>query len=394
MSVSVKMREAVRGGSMVRKMFEEGLRLKQQFGADQVFDYSLGNPDLEPPPKFKGEIIRLMQADSPGIHGYMPNAGIPPVREKLAAYLSGQHGVKIGPGNVLMTVGAAGALNVALKTVADFGDEVLVLAPYFMEYNFYADNHGARVTVAQTDAAFRPDPVKISAAITSKTRAFLINSPNNPTGVVYTEGELKTIGDILRAKSKELGRPVVLVADEPYRKIVYDGLTVPSVFQAYENSVVVSSFSKDLSLAGERVGFLCANPALKDCEEFMSAATLCNRILGFVNAPALMQRAVSEMLEDQVDVGVYQERVRTLSRGLREIGYKVSETQGTFYLFPESPVPDDFGFVETMKKELILAVPGSGFSRPGHFRLSLCLDAEKIKRSLPGFERAIKNVKK
>jgi aspartate aminotransferase len=348
---------------------------------------------LDPPQKFKETIINLLQADHRGIHGYMPNAGIPNVREKLAAHLAKVYQADIKPEMVILTVGAAGALNTAFKTIVENGDTVLVLAPFFMEYNYYADNHGAKVVVAQTDKNFRPDLQEIEKNITKDTRALLINSPNNPTGVIYTLEELKGIGDVLRKKSKEYGRSIILIADEPYRKIVYNNVEVPSVFHAYENSVVVNSFSKDLSLAGERIGYLCLNPKLEDREEFATAATLANRILGYVNAPALMQRAVAELLDVSVDIGIYQKRVETLTKGLTKMGYKLIDPQGTFYLFPESPIADDKLFIDILKKELILAVPGSGFSRPGHFRLSLCLGQDKIELSLAGFAQALKNAK-
>jgi aspartate aminotransferase len=289
-----------------------------------------------------------------------------------------------------MTVGAAGAINVALKTIVEPGDEVAVLAPFFMEYQFYADNHGASIVIADTGAGFRPDLDKLSEVITEKTRALIINSPNNPTGVVYTSEELLGIGELLRNKSKQFGKIIVLISDEPYRKIVFGDIKVPSVFQAYENAIVVSSFSKDLSLAGERIGYLCLSPNIEGLYDFISASTLANRILGFVNAPALAQRVVAGLINESVDVKVYEKRVETLTGALRSIGYNIVPTQGTFYLFPESPIKDDLAFVDLLKKELILAVPGKGFFKPGYFRLSLCLNLDKINRSIDGFERAFK----
>jgi aspartate aminotransferase len=382
------MRHAVAGGSMVRKMFEEGMRLKATHGDDKVFDYSLGNPDLEPPEKFNETIAEIVGSGKPSLHGYMPNAGIPSVRESVAKHLSQVYGTRISPDLVIMTVGAAGGLNCVLKAICEPGDEIIVLAPFFMEYVLYADNHGARVIVVQTDQNFRPDFKKIAEAVTPNTRAVLINSPNNPTGVVYTDKELVSLGGVLRERSKAVGHDIVLIADEPYRKIVFGKTAVPPVFSAYENTVAVSSFSKDLSLAGERIGYLCANPVMEEVDEFMSAAILANRILGFVNAPALMQRAIPALLSESVDVGIYENRVETLREGLGAIGYRLTRPEGTFYLFPESPISDDGKFVELLKKELILAVPGKGFSRPGHFRLSLCLSQEKIERSLEGFKKA------
>lgn len=388
MTVSLKMRGAIKAGSMVRKMFEEGRELKARYGENNVFDYSLGNPDLEPPAKFRERLLALVKEETPGLHGYMPNAGLPTVKEAMAADLSKIHETKIDPKMVIMTVGAAGAINVALKTVVEPGDEVVAMAPYFLEYAFYADNHGAKVVSAETGEGFRPDLEKLAAAITGKTRALIINSPNNPTGVVYTMEELNGIAGVLRDKSKQFGRPVVLISDEPYRKIVFGGIKVPSPFKAYGDSVVVSSFSKDLSLPGERIGYVCLSPDLQNLNEFIEAATLANRVLGFVNAPALMQRAVAGLLEESVEIDKYRERVVTLAGALKAIGYELVEPQGSFYLFPKSPLKDDLAFVELLKKELILAVPGAGFSKPGYFRLSLCLDLDKINRSVEGFKKA------
>jgi aspartate aminotransferase len=388
MTVSKTMLSTVKRGSMVRKMFEEGRELKASHGEEVVFDFSLGNPDLEPPAKFGERLREILGLNDKGLHGYMPNAGLTSARESLARYLGIEHGVKIEADTVIMTVGAAGAMNVVLKTITEPGDEVIALAPFFMEYVFYAENHGVKVVAAETDAAFRPDLEKLVAVIGPKTRALIINSPNNPTGAVYTKEELKGIGDVLSEKSNTFGRPIVLISDEPYRKIVFGSVTVPSVFEAYQNSVVVSSFSKDLSLAGERIGYLCPGPALVGLKEFVGAAALANRILGFVNAPALMQRAVSGLLGESVDIGVYEKRSVALAGALKAIGYNLVKPGGTFYLFPESPIKDDLVFVEFLKKELILAVPGTGFSRPGYFRLSLCLNLEKIIRSIEGFKRA------
>jgi aspartate aminotransferase len=369
-------------------MFEEGLKLKEIYGDNLIFDYSLGNPDLEPPEEFSEILLDLLQNNKPGAHGYMPNAGIFEVREKVAHYLSRTLGAKVSPEMVIMTVGAAGAMNAALKTIVEPGDLVMVLAPFFMEYVFYADNHGASVQVVQTDSAFRPDIEKIKESLTNKTRAVIINSPNNPTGVIYSKEETAELAEVLRVKSQEFGRPIALISDEPYRKIVYNDVAVPSVFEAYENSVIVTSFSKDLSLAGERIGYLCVNPRMENRDDFVAGASLANRILGFVSAPALMQRAVSRLLDVSVDVSVYKKRVDVLGQALKTIGYELSEPAGSFYLFPKSPIPDDLEFVEILKKELILAVPGTGFSRPGHFRLSLCLDQKKIERSVEAFRSA------
>jgi aspartate aminotransferase len=392
MPVSDYMRLAIENGSMVRKMFEEGHRLKALHGADQVFDYSLGNPDLPPPEPFKKAIKALLEADHPGAHGYMPNAGIPSVRERLAEHLTSTLGKNlphpVNPGMIVMTVGAAGAMNAILKAILNPGEKVVVLSPYFMEYNFYVENHGGKIAAAKTGPGFRPDLAALGEAVDENTRAVIINTPNNPTGVVYNHAELEAIGALLTARSRKFGRPVILISDEPYRKIVF-GPEPPSVFECYPDSVIANSFSKDLSIPGERLGYLCLNPMMEDWSLAATAATLANRILGSVNAPALMQRALPALLNESVDVGVYRRRVEVLAKGLAELGYEFARPEGSFYLFPKSPIPDDKAFVDMLKDELILAVPGSGFGCGGHFRLSLCLPEEKAARSLAGFGKAL-----
>jgi aspartate aminotransferase len=393
MKISKYMYESIERASLVRKMFDEGLKLKKEHGEDKVFDYSLGNPDLKPPVKFETKLVDLVRKSEGKGHGYMPNAGFLDVREALASQLSHTIGANmsdlIKPDMLVMTVGAAGALNVMLKTILDPGDNVVVLAPYFMEYNFYAENHGGRVKPAQTTLTFRPDTFSLSEAIDEKTKAVLINSPNNPTGAVYTRTELMGIADILDRKNKNRTRPIYLISDEPYRKIVFVGQKPASIFGYYRNSVIISSFSKDLSIPGERIGYLCLNPRMDNWPEVAAAASMANRILGFVNAPALMQRVVPELFQEVVNVSIYQKRIEFLCDKLKRMGYKLTEPEGAFYIFPQSPLKNDRDFVDILKEELILAVPGSGFGREGYFRLSLCLDEAKIDRSLPGFERAL-----
>jgi aspartate aminotransferase len=393
MRISERMKKAIIGGSMVRAMFEEGVKLKKIHGPDKVFDYSLGNPDLPPPARFNQVVQKILEVNAPGIHGYMNNAGWPDVREKLAAYLDKILGpglkAPIGPEQVLMTVGAAGAMNVALKAVVDLGSSVVVLAPYFMEYNYYISNHGGEVAVAQTNSSFRPDVDAVKAQITDKTVAIIINSPNNPTGAIYTAEELAELGRALAEESERRKRPILLLADEPYRKLAYNDTPVPSVFKAYPYSVVVSSFSKDLSLAGERIGYAAINPEMTEGSELMEAMVLANRILGFVNAPSMAQKAAIELLEESVDLATYRRRQDLLATELTKIGYELVRPEGTFYLFPKSPIADDLAFIEILREKLILAVPGAGFGRPGHFRLSLCLKEEMIRASLAGFAEAI-----
>jgi aspartate aminotransferase len=392
MRISNYMNGSIKRSSLVRQMFEEGLKLKALHGQDSVFDYSLGNPDLKPPLKFESSLIRILETSNGEGHGYMPNAGEMSVRIAMAKHLKKMVGANLSkhlaPEMVIMTVGAAGALNVILKTILDPGDNVIVLAPYFMEYNFYVENHGGLVKVAQTTESFRPDPKAISDLIDDKTRSVLINTPNNPTGAVYSKSELLAVSEILARKSENRDRPIYLISDEPYRKIIF-GAEAQSIFECCQNSIMVNSFSKELSIPGERLGYVCLNPMMEGWEEVAAAASMANRILGFVNAPALAQRVVSELLEEVVDVSIYQRRVELLARALIGMGYKLRAPEGTFYLFPESPIRDDMAFVQILKESLILAVPGSGFGRAGHFRLSLCLGEDKISRSLTGFKIAM-----
>lgn len=382
---------------MVREMFEEGIRLKAKHGADKVYDFSLGNPDLPPPDSFLRELERTVEScDGPGVHGYMPNGGWPYVREAVADYLT-ETNPEIGASfkglHAILTVGAAGAMNCALKALLDPGDEVIVLAPFFMEYRFYADNHGGSVKVAQTDERFRPDPENVVRQVTSRTRAVIINTPNNPTGAIYDEGELKALGEAMEKASRTLAKPLFLISDEPYRKIAFKGATPPSVFACYRNTLAVTSFSKDLSIPGERLGYVAVSPLLEEAGILSDALVLANRILGSVNAPSLMQRAVKNVLRESSDLAVYERRSDIMAEGLTKAGYDLVRPQGTFYLFPRSPLEDDAAFTDILREELILAVPGSGFGRPGHFRLSLCVGEEAIRASLPRFAKAMEKAR-
>jgi len=389
MSVSKKMLDFAGRSSWIRRMFEEGTRLKAQYGAENVCDFSLGNPDLPPPPRF-GEVLRELVADErPGSHAYMPNGGYPGVRDKVAARISVEQGVEVKGGELLMTCGAAGGLNVVMKAILDPGDEVILLAPYFVEYNFYVDNHGGVTKVVATDGEFNPDPTAIARAITPQTKAIIINSPNNPTGQIYPAATLRAIGDLLDAAQKEHGHAIFLVADEPYRKIVYDGHQVPSVFQAYANSIVVSSYSKDLSLPGERIGFAAVHPQIIDKAALLDAMTLANRILGFVNAPALMQRVVAELQGVTVDGSIYERRRQLFCSILESQGYEFVKPKGAFYIFPQSPLADEVEFIALLRDEKVLAVPGRGFGMPGYFRLAYCVEDAVIERSAAAFGRAM-----
>ena len=393
MSVSKKTQVSIEKSSWIRKMFEEGALRKAKYGAENVFDFSLGNPNLEPPAKFKETLKALVNDPTPGQHGYMPNAGFVQTREAVADYLSAHNGKTFSADDIVMTVGAGGGLNVVLKTILDPGEEVIIPAPYFVEYNAYLDNHQGVPKVVGTNPDFSLDFEKIEEAITEKTKAVLINSPHNPTGNVYTEEELNTLGRLLTDCGKKLGRPIYLISDEPYRKIVYEGVIVPSVFDAYEDSFVVTSFSKDLSLAGERIGYAAINPDASDGGLLRAGMVLSNRILGFVNAPGLAQRAVASLLNESVDVSVYRKKRDMLCDGLSSFGYEFVKPKGAFYLFPSTPIEDDAAFVAALQEENILTVPGSGFFGPGHIRIAYCVDDRTIEKALPGFERVFKKFK-
>jgi aspartate aminotransferase len=389
MAISKKMNDFAKNSSWIRKMFEEGARLKAEFGADNVFDFSLGNPDLPPPPEFQQTLVRLAERDTPGTHAYMPNSGYPFVREAVAAHVAAEQGVPVAADEMLMTCGAAGGLNVTLKALLDPGDEVLILAPFFVEYKFYVDNHGGVSKVVPTDSTFNLDINAIAAAITARTKAIILNSPNNPTGQIYSENSLAELGNVLTSAARKYPGPIFLIADEPYRKIVFDNNDVPSIMQAYRNSIIVSSYSKDLSLPGERIGYIALHPEIDEKAPLMGALTLANRILGFVNAPALMQRIVAELQEVSVDNSIYARRREKFCKILADAGYEFLPPKGAFYIFPQSPLADDAEFVGLLQEQKILAVPGRGFGAPGYFRLAFCVDDSVIERSAAGFRKAL-----
>ena len=386
MAISKKIAGFLASASWIRKMFEEGERLRAIYGADKVYDFTLGNPDVEPPAAFKEALKNAALHPVPGMHRYMSNAGYPETRAAVASVLAEEHGLPFQAKHVVMTVGAGGGLNVVLKTLLDEGDEVIVLAPYFVEYKFYVDNHGGRVVEVRTGPDFQPDLEALAAAITPRTRAVIINSPNNPTGVVYGENCLNEMGRLLEARGLALGRTIYLISDEPYAKIVYDGIQVPSVFRAYRSSIVVTSHSKDLALPGERIGYIAVHPQMEDVDLLVEGLVFCNRTLGFVNAPALMQRLVAGLQREKVDIDAYREKRDLLYNTLVEFGFDVVRPQGAFYLFPRSPLPDDVEFVRTAQKYNVLVVPGSGFGLPGYFRVSYCINKQVIINARPALE--------
>ncbi|MGM0682182.1 MAG: pyridoxal phosphate-dependent aminotransferase, partial [Thermodesulfobacteriota bacterium] len=375
--------------SWIRKLFEEGARMKQEYGEDKVFDFSLGNPDLSPPPRLRESLQKEAARQDPLIHGYMPNSGYPYVREKVADQVSGEQGVNLSGDDIIMTCGAAGALNVVMKSILNPGDEVIILSPFFVEYNFYIDNHGGVPVIAHTAGDFSLDLEAIEEAVTPKTKAVIINSPNNPTGQIYSAEELEKLASVLIKKNRQYSTTIYLISDEPYRNIVYDGLKVPGTLSAYKNAIVVSSYSKELSLAGERIGYLALHPEITAKEELTGALTLANRILGFVNAPALMQRLIADVQGESVDSTIYADRRKKLHDILKQAGYKFILPKGAFYFFPKSPLQDDARFVQMLKEEKILAVPGRGFGTPGYFRLSFCVGDKVIEGAARGFARAI-----
>ena len=391
MPVSRRIKESIEKSSWIRKMFEEGGKRKAEFGADNVYDFSLGNPNLEPPPELARVLEELARDTRPGQHAYMPNAGFVETRKAVADFLNGFNDATFSAEEIVMTVGAGGGLNVVLKTILNPGEEVIIPKPYFVEYNFYLDNHQGVPKIVRTKPDFSFDFDAISEAVNEKTRAILINSPNNPTGKVYGEDDLKRLAELMTRFSSKFGQPIYLISDEPYRKIVYDGITVPSVFNVYSESFVVTSFSKDLSLPGERIGYAAAHPDMSEKGMILAGMVLCNRVLGYVNAPAFMQRAIARLLHSSVDVSVYQKKRDLLSNALTSMGYQLVKPEGAFYLFPRTPVEDDVAFVTALQKENILTVPGTGFGGPGHFRIAYCVSDQVIEKSLPGFERTIKN---
>jgi aspartate aminotransferase len=392
MTVASKMQQFAERSSWIRKMFEEGAKMKAQFGPENVFDFSLGNPDVPPPPRFFEVLREVALNDKPGAHGYMPNGGYPYVREALAHRLSVEQGIDIDHGEVLMTCGAAGALNLVMKALLDPGDEVIILSPFFVEYEFYIDNHGGKSRIVSTDDAFNLDVRKIEEALNGKTKIVLINSPNNPTGQIYPRESVQRLGRLLESYSERMCSTIYLVSDEPYRKIVYDDCEVPSIMTASKNSIIVSSYSKDLSLPGERIGYLAVHPEIKQRQLLIDSLTLANRILGFVNAPALMQRVVEQLQDVTVDIGVYAARRQKFCEVLDAAGFEYIKPKGAFYIFPRTPV-DDVEFCSILQQEKILAVPGRGFGAPGFMRLAFCVDDSVIERSAEAFKRAMARAK-
>ncbi len=376
--------------SWIRKMFEEGIRLKQEYGEENVFDLSLGNPVIEPPEKVQNALVEAAKDTSPGLHRYMPNAGLQDVRQAIAETLSGECKLALSANDLVMVCGAAGGLNITLKTLLDDGDEVIIFSPYFVEYLFYVDNHGGKAVPIKTNKDFSPDFDSLKNALNEKTKAVIINSPNNPTGVVYSREELKQLAEILKWHSNESGRPVYLISDDPYKKITFDGVEAANILEFYDYSIYITSHSKDIALPGERIGFVVVHPQCDDAGNLMAGLIFSNRVLGFVNAPALIQRVIKKVQGVTVDVEQYQKKRDFLYGELARIGYEVVKPQGAFYLFPKSPIVDEVEFVKKLARDKVLVVPGRGFGCPGYFRISYCLPDSVLEGSIDGFESAFK----
>ncbi|MDR2633369.1 MAG: pyridoxal phosphate-dependent aminotransferase [Treponema sp.] len=388
MPIADSIREALGSASLIRKMFEEGNQLKKQYGPDRVFDFSIGNPDIEPPPAFHRVFTKLAKEDKKGSHGYMPNAGYPEVREALAEKVSREQGITLNGSHIIMSVGAAGGLNVVLKAILNPGDEVIVSRPYFMEYRAYVANHGGRLREVDALPDFNLNIRAIQERLSQKTAAVLINSPHNPTGRIYPAGTITELAEVLQSWGRASGRLPYLIADEPYREIAYT-TQVPPILCAYNASVVVNSYSKSLSLPGERIGYIAVSPLNQDTEELLNALIYTTRILGFVNAPALMQRIVAALTFARVDVSVYERRRDAFKQVLDAAGIRYAEPEGAFYLFCQVPKGDDRAFVDHLKQYRILGVPGSGFGTPGWIRFAYCVDEKHIQASASAFKQAM-----
>lgn len=390
--ISEKMAGYVNNSSAIRAMFEEGKRLAAIYGADNVYDFSLGNPNVPAPEHVKNAIQEILEEENPvQVHGYMNNSGYEDVRETIAHSINKKHGTSFGQENIIMTVGAAGGLNVIFKTLLNPADEVIAFAPFFGEYRSYAANYDAKLVVISPDtAAFQPNLKELEEKITDKTKAVIVNSPNNPTGVVYSEETIRNLAAILEQKQKEFQTEIYLISDEPYRELVYDGVKVPYLTKYYDNTIVGYSYSKSLSLPGERIGYLVIPGELKDFELVTAGANVANRILGFVNAPSLFQRVAAKCIDAEVDVAYYDKNRETLYNALKNMGFECIKPEGAFYLFVKSPLEDEKVFCAEAKKHNILIVPGSSFACPGYVRIAYCVAHETILNALPGFEELAK----
>lgn len=378
--------------SFIREMFEKGRRLKAEFGEDNVFDFSLGNPNADPPPAFFQALRAVAAEHQPALHRYMPNVGFDDTRAAVARFASSEYRLNVEAASVILTTGAAGGMNVVMRAICNPGDEVITLAPFFPEYRFYIEQVGGTMVVVQTDREFQPDVPALAAALTPRTRAIIINTPNNPSGVVYTAEKCRALGQLLTQHDRP-DRPIYLVCDDPYRRIIFDLDWCPTPVHDYPRTILVSSYSKDLGIAGERVGYIVVPPAVPDRTVLLGAMTVLNRTLGFVNAPAFMQRVIARCADALCDVSFYKQNRDLLCGALREFGYELITPRGALYAFPKTPIAADAAFVDLLLKHRVLAVPGRGFARPGYMRLSYCIDRRTIERALPALKAAIDEVR-
>jgi len=389
MSISRKINAKLKSSSWIRKMFEEGLRMKKEHGADNVFDLSLGNPVIEPPEEVLKAIKSAANDSLPGLHRYMPNAGLHDVREEVARSLAIESNcTELSAEHIVMVCGAAGGLNITLKTLLDPGEEVIVFSPFFVEYLFYSENHGGKTVTVPTNDDFSLNFNALRDALSPKTKAVIINSPNNPTGVVYSRKVLEELASVLKKYSTEKNNPIYLISDDPYKKIVFDGVETPNILELYDHSIYITSHSKDLAIPGERIGYVAVHPKCADLENLMSGLIFCNRVLGFVNAPALIQRAIKNVQNVSVDAEFYRKKRDFLYAELTRIGYSVVKPQGAFYFFPKSPIEDEVIFTQKLAEKRVLVVPGRGFGSPGYFRISYCVPDKVLEGSILGFEEA------
>lgn len=390
--ISEKMKALVANSSTIRAMFEEGKRLASIYGEENVYDFSLGNPYVEPPHSIKQAAVDILSNENPNVvHGYMNNSGYEDVRSAIADHLNKKEGLNLTHQHIIMTCGAAGGLNIILKSLLNPGDEVIVFAPFFGEYTNYVNNFDGTLVVVPSDTnTFEPDLEALKSKITKKTKAVIINTPNNPTGVIYSEEAIKGLSTVLSEKEKELGISIYLISDEPYRELVYDNTPVPCILKYYKNTFIGYSYSKSLSLPGERIGYIAVSPEMDDLDDILGALNVANRILGFVNAPSLFQRVIAKCLDSSVDVSVYQRNRDILYNHLISLGFSCVKPQGAFYLFPKALIDDDKKFCQDAKQFNLLLVPGSGFGCPGYVRLAYCIPYERIQNSLEAFTKLAK----
>jgi len=386
MLVSEVIKKQMEETGWIRRMFEEGIRLRNIYGDENVYDFSLGNPFIEPPEQLIKAIVELLNNPVPGMHRYMPNNGYEEVREEIAEYLKIHYDLPFTKDHVYMSAGSAGGLNILLKSMLNLGDEVIVPKPYFMEFKYYIESHGGNIKTVNTDEEFQLDMDKIESAITDKTKAILINSPNNPTGVVYKEEKLNELARLLNEK-REKGKKIYLICDDAYRKIVFDNIKLPNIFKMYDLVISVTSHSKDLALPGERIGYIAISPKIKEVKSLVTALMFSSRALGFVNAPALFQRVIGKFQENSIDIMDYQKKRDYIYKTITEAGFECVKPQGAFYLFPKSPIKDELKFVKIMQEEeRILVVPGRGFGKSGYFRIAYCVPFEKLLKATDGFK--------